>query len=826
MPYFDSSPTLALTGRSSTLTWVARTVVVSILLFGSFVAADPVRVAPYNSTVELSTGWRFQPGDSTAWAAPVFDDSGWAEIQVPGAWGRQGWPDVEVGWYRLQLEIQAPTDDVVLGLRMRNVSTSYEVYAGGERIGSLGGLPPEMAYDWHRTFTVPRRTIAADGTLVLAVRIFRADAVGKLSGGIRQPPELGRLEVLERNALFGDLLPLTFVSLYLLVGLYHLQLFQRRPSKRSYLWYSILALAIGVQTCAGIQLRYEWVSDFLLLKEIEYAVKMALPALMIQFLWTLLEARWSLGLRIYQLSMPTLGLVAALTPGLLFNLQVMSFWIFWGLPTVVLCLGLVLKRLLEGDPESRVLALAGLLFAPTFIYDLAAANNLVPQLYMSTYGFGILIFGMAVTLANRFSRVHQELDDLRTDLEVRIEERTRELIVAKKAAEAANKAKGQFLANVSHEIRTPLNGILGVIGLIRDRDDLDRETLSDVRTIRTSAETLLRIIDDVLDFSQVDSGRMSLVPTDFVLADAVDAVVQLMRPRAEKRGLKLKATVDDDLPEVIRGDAARLRQVLLNLVGNAIKFTHQGSVAVHAEPTEPPKDVDGLMIRFEVRDTGIGIPDEIHSKLFAPFSQGDSSATREHGGTGLGLAISKKIVLLAGGEIGLDSSPGEGSTFFFSMRFDAATNPEKKDSREGIGVVRATRAYQILLAEDEAVNRMIAERQLKSLGYEVDAVTNGLEATEQVRKKRYDAVLMDCQMPEMDGYEATHKIRQQEAENRHTPIIALTAHAMEGDREKCLAAGMDDYLSKPYRREVLAKVLDRWVGKDPEPFLADAGNRI
>jgi len=534
-----------------------------------------------------------------------------------------------------------------------------------------------------------------------------------------------------------------------------------------------------------------------------------------------------------------------------------------------------------------------------------------------------------------------------------------ELKSAREAAEAASRSKSNFLANMSHEIRTPMNGILGFLELLRN-DRLTERQRTYVNMALTSSESLLQLINDILDFSKIEAGKLEISVADFELQKLVEEVVGFFGDQAHDKGIELACHIQPEVPSVIRGDSLRLRQILVNLVGNAVKFTTRGEVTACVSCLE--KTEESALLEFEIRDTGVGIPPEALSKIFQAFAQEDGSTARRYGGTGLGLTIARQLVQMMGGKIDVRSTPGKGSTFRFTARFDSqspsceknepvpspmrgvrvlvaagtATNRTilrrqldgwgmRNDSAEGgrqaldmlldafaagdaYGVaildaagpgmtgtelVRTIRAnahlnalklvmltsasdpgeqndipgvwaylhkpvmqsqlynllaslfsgqpadpsknppsdgqmdrgcfpsLRILLVEDNPVNQELGRVILEYFGCRTDLAGNGIEALQAFAGSSYDLILMDCQMPEMDGYEATREIRRQEAaghQNRHTPIVALTAHAMEGDREACIAAGMDDYLSKPFKREGLYDVLKRWVvpGADRE----------
>jgi signal transduction histidine kinase/CheY-like chemotaxis protein len=384
---------------------------------------------------------------------------------------------------------------------------------------------------------------------------------------------------------------------------------------------------------------------------------------------------------------------------------------------------------------------------------------------------------------------------------MRLEQQAMELRKAKELAETATVAKTQFLAAMSHEIRTPLSGVLGLTSLLAETElDLKQRELT--RSIQQSGDLLLTIVNDILDYSKIGAGKLKLENVPFEMREMLGQLAEPMVKIAGRKQIVLECHVSSEVAPWLKGDPTRIKQVMNNLLSNALKFTEKGRIQVVVHR-------DGSMVRFAVRDTGIGIPSEVQKLLFADFSQADQSTTRRFGGTGLGLAISKKLVEAMGGEIGLESTPGEGSLFWFRVPL-AEASPSLQ--RQAAVRQQAARQLRVLIAEDNPVNqRVILHLVEKKLGHRVTMTCNGQEAVDAFRKQDFDLVLMDCQMPVMDGFEASHQIRASGARGA-LPIVAVTANAFAEDRERCIAAGMTDHLPKPVQIKDLERIINRWAG--------------
>ena len=647
-----------------------RVATVSSALALPAAAAEPpaLIVASLAEPVNIAGAWKFKPGDDPSWARAELPDDTWATIRVPQPWGRQGYHGYSgLAWYRLHVRLAPQVglgEPLRLGLTLGMIDSSYEVYAGGILLGGVGGLPPRprMEYDRIRTYFIPPAAVGRGGDLVLALRVWKSDIKDtNLGGAYHGAFLLGQVDELARREVMVEVPSLVLALLFFVVAVYHIQLYERRPELREYLWFGVVAGLSCAYTLLRSQWKYALTSNFMLLKELEYFFLYLVPAAMIQFLWLLVGRPIPRPLRYVQGLAVAMAVVVAVEPGLWLNLRLLPWWSYSMIALGLYACAMVLREAWRGHPDARTVTFGLVMVLASIVNDIAVDRAWISTPRLIPYGFAAFVMSMALSLGNRFTRVYREVQNMGAVLEQRVDERTQQLQEANKALSEANLAKSRFVANMSHELRTPLNAVIGYSEMLEElaHDDGRQEFIPDLRRIHGAGTHLLSLINDILDLSKIEAGKMEVHIEKVAVPPLIQDVLSTVRPLAEKNAnvLEVRSLA---APAAVLADAIRLKQVLLNLLSNACKFTRNGRITLEVESQQGNGASWAL---FRVKDTGIGMTAEQLGRLFQPFTQADGSTSRKYGGTGLGLALSRHFCQSMKGDVVAESEPGAGSAF-------------------------------------------------------------------------------------------------------------------------------------------------------------------
>ncbi|NNL54981.1 MAG: response regulator [Woeseia sp.] len=786
----------------------------AFLVLGTVPVRAAMPVDNLSEPVSIAGQWKFRTGDNEAWSDSVFDDSSWQETLVPGHAPQDYDGYSGLLWYRLTLQLDMSQPSVrdsagALAVTIGSVMSAYEFYAGGIRLGSVGQLPPTPAarYDEQRTWFIPPAAVGDDGRLVLALRVWRSPAIGSQweTGPYFGEFLLGNLGDLRAKSMRDALFPnVVLAALYLILGLYHLLVARRNPVLKEFFWFGLFGIAVGIYTFETSQSKFFFDIPYLWHKKLEFLLLYASPVL---FGKTLLSVTRTASNKLVDGLHAIFGLyflfaVFASGAGLLLSLKSFQYLAaFWALVMA----GLMAWEAYKGRRAARVIVVLLLILVAAVINDVILKTPLVASGNVLYLVFALMLFCVALMMAERYTEILKQLES-------RVAARTAELVDANRELAAAVETKGNFLANMSHEMRTPMNAILGLtrLGMKTELTEQQRDYFGKVEQ---SAEGLQDIIDSILDFSKLADGELECVSQSFEPTAVAEGLRRVWEDAAREAELELNVAVDSNIPQVLLGDAKRLKQVLSIFVSNALKFTENGKVGV--ELTLLPSAGHAARVRFAVSDTGAGIHEDQRKHLFEAFSQADNSMTRKHGGTGLGLSIAERLVELMGGQIEVESTVGAGSTFSFELELPV---PKPSVEEEDVGLdLTPIRGARVLLVDDSELNLQVAGELLRQAKLRVDTALNGRQAVEKATSQPYDCILMDVQMPVMDGYTATEQIRAKSHLDQ-LPILAMTANAMQQDRERGTAAGMNDYIPKPIDPDELHRALLRWIEPGERDF--------
>ena len=786
------------------------TALLTLLLLVAVPSHAARSVTDLSEPFSLSGVWRFQLGDDPQWSSPEFDDSDWQTTAVPGSApsGHPGYGGML--WYRLtlDLDLSQPTVSRELGalaVVIGDVMSAYEIYVGGIKLGAVGSLPPspESTYGKRVTWPVPVDAISGKGKLVIALRVWRDPEMppGWDTGPYGGEFLLGNVGELRALMVQRALLPnVVLASLYLMLGLYHLLIARRNPVLKEFFWFGLFSITLAGYTFETSQSKFLVDIPYFWHKKLEYLLLYISPFLLGKTLLAATRTSANLVIRGFHLVFVLYFLAVLLFPGdAVFHLTLTSFQYLAAIWAISMAL-IMGWRAYRGSRSARGVVALMLLLAAAVVNDVLLETALIGSGNILYLVFAFMLLFIALMMAERYTEILKQL-------ELSVEQRTEQLVEANRELEAALETKGQFLATMSHEMRTPMNAVLGLtrLGLKTELSEQQRDYFGKVEQ---SAEDLQDIIESVLDFSRLEEGELNCRKEPFSPAAVVEGLQRTWQETAEQAGLEFVTSIDPGIPDVLVGDGKRIKQVLGNLLSNAVKFTESGRVTLSLELLGMGTGTTG--VGFAVSDTGLGISADKREHLFQAFSQADGTMTRQYGGTGLGLSIAQRLDELMGGRIEVDSAPGEGSTFRFELQLPVAESGPVHGELADESDLAPIRGAHVLLVDDSELNLQVAGELLRQAKLYVDVAHDGAEAVEKVRSGQYDCVLMDVQMPVMDGYTATETIRGM-GEFRELPIIAMTANAMPQDRARGAEAGMNDYVPKPIEPDLLHRTLLQWI---------------
>ena len=815
-----------------------------LLLLGGMVTLAPNRFESKTDEVALPVQWLYYRGDGAAEnfsGKPDFAKTPWRTF--PSQFVSGGMPNDSSRSLVLTTTVPNLEPLASPALYLPSVDQSFEVYLDGQKIYQYGWneeKPFFAGWSWHLV-SLPED--AAGKTLLL--RIYSIDKTIGVIGQARIGSDADF-----RLALFEQDFPwLLFGFFFFFAGIFTFLAWLRRTEKREYLYFALFSLAVGFWHITQVKSKLMYWDAPLFWTYSDLCSLYLAPGFLLLFLRhifgrTACYGNYSCyGLYTWLFRVHFAFWLSTFTGAQLGGFFLPDSLIYFNFLEVLdLCAVVPTMFILAWKKHSE----AQIVSMGIFLFSLLSGNDILASMGWPLFSFQSISWGtfsllltLAFLLMYRFEKVQQQLVAYtealevseaellrhRTELEKLVEAKTCELRLAKEAAEAASEAKSQFLANMSHEIRTPMNGIIAIAELLMENLTHPDER-EQVAVMSHSAEALLHLINDVLDFAKVDAGQMTLEESDFSLKELLREVTLLMEVQARSKQLHIYTELTPDLPEMLCGDPLRLRQILLNLMGNAVKFTEAGWIKLSVNWRNEASD--SILLCIGVEDTGIGIPRHKQHLLFQSFQQIDTSTARRFGGTGIGLALTAKLVALMQGEITVESEAGQGALFTVKLQLRRCADTLLQPIREN--VVTALRASQamILVVEDQEINSKIALAQLDRLGLKGKTAKDGLTALELLRQESFDMILLDLHLPKADGYFVTRAIRSGEVSDKvqHIPIVAMTASAQPEDRQKCLAAGMNEYLTKPVRLRQLASVISAYLDWTPEWQEVEALNQV